>query len=89
MRRLLNAVQVGEILGVSENTARQYMRQHMACVMLPGGGIRVEEAELERWTNQRRVCPMDSMPAKAKRPAPRVYDLDLFEPDGRIKRRRA
>lgn len=90
MKKLLSASDVGEILGVNADTARRYMRRSMVCVMLPGRDLRVEEAEVERFAAGLRKAPISAQakPTKAKkRPAP-IIDLELFEPDGRIKRRR-
>ena len=87
MKRLLNARGVGELLGVCENTARKYMKD-MTCVILPGGDLRVEEIEVERWAAGKRKAP-DTAPArKPRKPTPMPRLLDLLEPDGRIKRRR-
>jgi hypothetical protein len=90
MKALLTPAQVGERLGVNRDTARRYMRNQMTCVILPGGDIRVEESELEAWTQGRRVAPAQIArePRARRKPAP-VIDLALFEPDGRIKRRRS
>lgn len=91
MKKLLNAGEVGAILGVTDETARRYMRERMTCVMLPGRDLRVEESEVERFAQALRVAPasVQGKPTKAKkRPAP-ILDLTLFEPDGRIKRRRS
>ncbi len=87
MNRLLSAKDVGDALGVKPATARRYMRD-MATVPLPGGDIRVEEDELARWINSRRKAPPTDQPKPKKTRVTRTYDLDLFEPDGRIKRRR-
>ena len=89
MKKLLSASDVGEILGVSADTARRYMRRSMVCVMLPGRDLRVEEAEVERFTAGLRNAPASAQakPAKKHKPAP-IIDLNLFEPDGRIKRRK-
>lgn len=90
MKNLLTPAQVGERLGVNADTARRYMRSGMTCVILPGGDLRVEEAELEAWTKGRRVAPSTagSKTTTRRKPA-QVIDLTLFEPDGRIKRRRS
>lgn len=89
MMRLLSAAEVGERLGIAAKTARKYMKD-MCVVVLPGGDIRVEEDELNRWINARRLAPATggTMRRKTAR-APRVYDPALFEPDGRIKRRKS
>ena len=87
MKKLLTPKDVGDRLGVNCDTARRYMRREMACIILPGGDIRVEEAEVERWTDQRRQAPAGTKSSR-KKPVPRIVDLTLFEPDGRIKRRR-
>lgn len=84
MKRLLGARDVAELLRVNEDTARKYMRR-MCCVVFPGGGLRVEEAELERWVSGNTQAPAERKPRK--KPTVAVYDLELFEPDGRIKRR--
>lgn len=92
MKKLLNAGEVGAILGVTDETARRYMRERMTCVMLPGRDLRVEESEVERFAQGLRVAPaaVQGKPTKVKKckPAP-ILDLTLFEPDGRIKRRRS
>ena len=89
MKKLLTAGDVGALLGVSEDTARRYMRKSMTCVMLPGRDLRVEESEVERFAQGLRVAPTSTpaAPRKGRTPAP-IIDLELFEPDGRIKRRR-
>ena len=91
MKALLSPAQVGERLGVNADTARRYMRAGMTCVILPGGDLRVEEAELEAWTKGRRVAPSTtgSKTTSNRRKPAQVIDLTLFEPDGRIKRRRS
>lgn len=91
MKKLLTAAQVGELLGVTDETARRYIRQHMACMMLPGGDLRVEEAEVERWLESTRQAPETVFQAarKMKPRTPHRYDPELFEADGRIRRRRA
>ena len=55
--------------------------------------LRVEESEVERFAQGLRVAPTSTpaatpaTPKKHRTPAP-IIDLELFEPDGRIKRRR-
>lgn len=90
MKSLLTPAQVGERLGVNRDTARRYMRSGMTCVILPGGDLRVEEAELEAWTRERRAAPIGTANDRKTRKTPKsnVLPLDLFEADGRIKRRR-
>lgn len=88
MKNLLTAAQVGERLGVNGDTARRYIRAHMVHIMLPGGDLRVEEAEVERWISTTRRTPEDSVPPRTRKPRkPCPYNPELFEPDGRIKRR--
>lgn len=88
MKKLLSAREVGELLGVCERTARKYIRKDMVCVLLPGGDLRVEESEVERWTERQRKAPAGTPAAK-----PRIirmpYPAELFEPDGKIKRRKS
>lgn len=91
MKSLLTPAQVGERLGVNRDTARRYMRSGMTCVVLPGGDLRVEESELETWTREHRAAPISTDTARKPRKTRttnNVLPLDLFEPDGRLKRRR-
>jgi hypothetical protein len=87
MTKLLSAAQVGERLGVQAKTARKYIRQ-MTTVVLPGGDIRVEEAELEQWISGKRQAPENTNIFKQASRVRREVRPDLFEADGRIKRRR-
>ena len=88
MKKLFSPREVGELLGVSEDTARRYMRAKMTCVRLPGNDLRVTEDEVERWTMSCREAPKEA-PRKPRKPArSTIIDLNLFEADGRIKRRR-
>lgn len=90
MKKLLNAAQAAELIGVTEETARRYIRQQMTCIMLPGRDLRVEESEVERWISSTRKAPTAAQGAPRKKRTPRpVLDPDLFEPDGRIRRRRS
>lgn len=88
MKKLLSAREVGELLGVTEDTARKYIRQKMTFIMLPGGDLRVEESVVEAWAASQRTAPKETQTTK-----PRImrmpYPAELFEPDGRIKRRRS
>ena len=86
MEKLLDAVEVAALLGLkSPKTARAYIHE-MAHIKLPGGDIRVEQRELECWLNARREADTPKKGRQPRRREPRVYDLELFEPDGRIKR---
>lgn len=88
MERLLSARDVGTLLGITERTARRYMRDGMACILLPGGDIRVEATEVEQWTKKHREAPASTSSAPRVRTMPSLVPPELFEPDGKIKRRR-
>lgn len=95
--RLLRKQEVAEILGVSVAKAAELMKE-MRCINLSRNpdSLRprwaVTDSELTRWQKQRAQTPAERMPAaKPRRTNTRkiVYDPRYFEPDGRIKRKRA
>ena len=47
--RLLTAREVGELLGVSTETALRWTRRDLPAIRLPGGAIRYHEDDLEAW----------------------------------------
>jgi len=95
MDKMLNAEQVAGIVGCCESTAYALMRK-MPHFSPPGRGerklIRVWQSDLLTFIAQNTINP--AAPQKGgRKPAPRmssnVLDPELFEPDGRLKRRRA
>ena len=99
--RLLHPADVAEILGVTKRRASELMRT-MRCVNVSRNPAcmkprwAVTAGEIDRWQKARTAIPdqrVDTPPARpgrARKAPPRMaLDLELFEPDGRIKRRRA
>ncbi len=90
--KLLTITDVAGRLNVERHKASDLMKL-MPCLVLPGSRTkRVREADLEAWIIANTVVQgmETSIPMKPRRKrkiAPEI-DLDLFEPDGRLKRRR-
>lgn len=92
MDRLLSVDEVAKIVGCCRTTAYNMMRK-MPHFRPPGDGartlIRVWERDLCEFLQRNTVDPTPQQRGrKAARPAP-VLVMDGFEPDGRLKRRRA
>lgn len=85
--KLLSKYEVAEVLGCTPRAAQETMKK-MNRVQINAKQYRVTDAELERWIASCTVAPVQKPGAAHKRPAFR-YDPNLFEADGRIKRRRA
>lgn len=97
--RLLYPADVAEILGVTKRVASDLMRT-MRCINVsrnpagPKPRWAVTASEIDRWQQARTAIPdqrVDIPPAgtrRAHKPPRTALDLELFEPDGRIKRRR-
>lgn len=93
MDKMLTAEEVAKIVGCCARTAYTLMR-NMPHFSPPGCGerklIRVWQSDLLAFIAKNTVDP--AAPKGGRKPAPKVLpilDADLFEPDGRIKRRRA
>lgn len=92
--KLLDRNGVAALLGVSPRTAYSLMRQmRRVPVSKTGQSERprffVTESEVTRWQRESIQEPASpKQPKSRKRAAPFVPDPNLFEPDGRIKRRR-
>ena len=87
---LLTITDVAERLGVERHKASDLMKL-MPCFVMPGSRTkRVLETDFDAWIAAHTIIPVD-IPTKRrktrKQPEPEI-DLNLFEPDGRIKRRR-
>ena len=83
---LLTISDVAERLKVERHKASDLMKL-MPCFVLPGSRTkRVREADFQDWVSANTVMPGVKPPKKRKQ-EPEI-DLELFEPDGRIKRRR-
>lgn len=94
MDKMLTAEEVAKIVGCCESTAYTLMRKmpHFSPPGRSGGRklIRVWQSDLLAFIANNTVDPFARK--GGRKPAPKVLpilDADLFEPDGRIKRRRA
>lgn len=85
--KLLSKYEVAEVLGCTPRAAHETMKK-MNRVEINAKQYRVTEEELNRWIASCTVAPAQNQPRPHKRPVVK-YDPNLFEPDGRIKRRRA
>ena len=86
---LLTISDLADRLGVERHTASKMMKQ-MPCLVFPGSRTkRVKESDFLAWVDAHTFVPgaVPPKPAKKKHPKPEI-DLELFEPDGRLKRRR-
>ena len=88
--KLLTITDVCAELGVERHKASDLMKL-MPCLVLPGSRTkRVREADLSAWITLNTVLP-GTVPQKLHRKKQKTMpeiDLEYFEPDGRIKRRR-
>lgn len=96
--KLLRKQDVAQVLGVSVPKAAELMKE-MRCINLSRNpdSLRprwaVTEEELTRWQREKAQVPaqrtiLQNKPGRRKAPVV-VYDPRFFEPDGRIKRKRA
>ena len=86
---LLTISDVAERLKVERHKASDLMKL-MPCFVLPGSRTkRVREADFQEWVSANTVMSgaVLAKPPKKRKQEPEI-DLELFEPDGRIKRRR-
>ena len=91
--KLLTRAEIAEQLGVSLSKAGQLMKE-MAQVALGGanGHKRVPQWALDAWIQEHTIHPDAPKTARPRKKAVTVsagYDPRYFEPDGRLKRRRA
>ena len=93
--KLLTRAEIAEQLGVSLSKASQLMKE-MACVSLgagPDAHKRVPQWALDAWINEHTIHPGAKPEPKRRKAAIRTtaggWDPRYFEPDGRLKRRRA
>jgi len=87
--KLLTITDVSERLQVERHKASALMNL-MPCLVMPGTRTkRVREVDFQAWIAINTVVPAGPMMnhREKRKPAPEI-DLNLFEPDGRIKRRR-
>lgn len=93
--KMLDRHGVAALLGVSPETAYNLMRQMRRIPVTKTGASKrprymVTESEITRWQNQCMMNPGGCEPPEpVKKKPPILYDANLFEPDGRIKRRRS
>lgn len=91
--KLLTITDVCAELGVERHKASDLMKL-MPCLVLPGSRTkRVRAADLEAWIRNNTVVqgmePARPVPRKRKKKLTETgLDLEYFEPDGRLKRRR-
>lgn len=86
---LLTVNDVAALLKVERHKASDLMKL-MPCLVLPGTRTkRIRAIDLESWIIENRVV-QGNMPVKprTRKTAEPPIDLNLFEADGRIKRRR-
>ena len=96
MDRMLSVDDVAKIMGCCRTTAYNMMHQ-MPHFVPPGSGthklIRVWERDLNAFIMSNTIIPAAPQAKGSRKAAPAtraaVLDSELFEPDGRIKRRRA
>ena len=96
MDRMLSVDDVAKIVGCCRTTAYNMMRK-MPHFVPPGSGtrklIRVWERDLNAFFMANTTIPAATKAQCGRKAAPvtraAVLDSELFEPDGRIKRRRA
>ena len=92
--QLLTVEQAADALGISEKTVRRMLPELGALDLLSGRSqrrmIRIPRESVERYLSSCRITT--AVPEKRKhaprKPKTEPLDLELFEPDGRIKRRR-
>ena len=92
--RMLDRYGVADLLGVSAETAYNLMRQMRRIPVTKTGASQrpkymVTPSEVTRWQQEMMEadCAKKAQPVR-KREVSIAYDPELFEPDGRIKRRR-
>lgn len=89
--KLLTISDVAELLQVERHKASELMK-FMPCLVMPGTRTkRVRLADFERFVTENVVVQADETYSRGKRrpkPIDPYIDLNLCEPDGRIKRRR-
>jgi len=85
--KLMSKYEVAEVLGCTPRAAQETMKK-MNRVQLNEKQYRVTEQELQRWIMSCTIAPAQNLPRPHKRPAV-TYDPNLFDENGRIKRRRA
>lgn len=84
---LLTISDVAEQLQVERHKASELMKL-MPCLVMPGTRTRrVRQADFQKWIDSNTVQPV-APTEKRTRKKPEAIDPNLFEPDGRIKRRR-
>ena len=88
--KLLTITDVADRLHVERHKASDLMKL-MPCLVFPGSRTkRVRETDLQTWITENVVTP-GALPMKVqrcKKKADPGLDLNLFEPDGRLKRRK-
>lgn len=89
--KLLTIADVADRLNVERHKASDLMKL-MPCFIFPGTrNKRVREADFDEWMKANTVVQAMEK-SRRKKPlgptTPACLDLELFEPDGRIKRRR-
>jgi excisionase family DNA binding protein len=82
----LKLPEVARRLGVSEKTARRYIRSGTLPSMFIGGAYRVEEADLEAFLQGARVSPPGKAP---RRSSPEPLNSDGIEAERRLRYLRA
>ena len=86
---LLTISDVADRLSVERHKASDLMKL-MPCLVLPGSRTkRVREVDFQEWIAANTIMPGAALSNhQRKKKAQPEIDLELFEPDGRIKRRR-
>ena len=91
--RLMTVNDIAEALSVGRDTAQALMRQMRHINVSTGNRrelLRVYEHDFRAWLESRAESP-ETQRGKGTQRKPRTItelDLELFEPDGRVKRRR-
>ena len=89
--KLMTITDVSDYLGVERHKASDLMKT-MPCLILPGTRTkRVRLIDLENWISSHVVVQAEAETGKRKKTHAKAapqYDPELFEPDGRLKRRR-